>query len=116
MAYTYHTLLLEYPEDGIALITFNRPKIKNAMDPEAMYEWGHAIRAANANPNVRVIIVRGCVESGLFTSGARLGSGPDRPLTGEAAALPNTTQFMIDQHIDSRKPLIAAALGPAIGW
>lgn len=114
--YKYHTLLLEHPEPGIARITFNRPHIKNAMDAESFFEWGHAIRASNRNPDVRVIIVRGCVESGIFTAGARLGSGSDRPLTGEAAQMESTLQFMIDETIDSKKPLVAAVLGPGIGW
>lgn len=80
-----------------------------------MFEWGHAIKAADAHPTSRVIVVTGCKESGLFTAGARLGSGPDRPLPTEAQNVGDTTEYMINAHIDCTKPLIAAACGPAIG-
>ncbi|KAI9016177.1 ClpP/crotonase-like domain-containing protein [Hyaloraphidium curvatum] len=115
MSYDYQTLTLTKPEPGIAVITHNRPKIKNAMDPESFYEWAHALRAANADASVNVIVVTGCPESNIFTSGARLGSGPDRELKPEAKAVGNTTEYCINCHIDSAKPLIAACNGPAIG-
>jgi peroxisomal 3,2-trans-enoyl-CoA isomerase len=112
---SFDTLIYSKPAPGVALITFNRPAIKNAMDEDAMYDWATAIKQANADPSVNVIVVTGCVESGVFTAGARLSGDFGKAVGGSTKGVGNTTEYMINAHIDSVKPLIAACNGPAIG-
>ena len=80
-----------------------------------MYDWGQAIKQANADPSVNVIVVTGCLESGVFTAGARLSGDFGKAVGGSSKGVGNTTEWMINCHIDSEKPLIAACNGAAIG-
>ena len=46
-------------DDRLARITLNRPDKLNALSPELLAEFEHALRSAEDDPAVRVLIVRG---------------------------------------------------------
>jgi enoyl-CoA hydratase len=58
---TYENILLERlgTEDRLARITFNRPDKLNALSPELLADFEHALRELEMDAGVRVIIVRG---------------------------------------------------------
>lgn len=66
---TYETLLTE--QDGVArVITLNRPARRNAMSIQMTHELIDAMRAAEADPDVRGVVVTGGPD--FFSSGADL--------------------------------------------
>jgi enoyl-CoA hydratase len=75
---SYQNLLLER-QDGIARLTLNRPETRNAMTPEMAQEVAAAVDDLNADPEVRVVVVRGAGKA--FSGGGSL-----QALEQEAAA------------------------------
>jgi enoyl-CoA hydratase len=122
-------LLVE--RDGhVMVVTMNRPERRNALSPEMMRGMSRAWDEANADPDVRVVILTGA--GGAFCAGADL-AAMSESAPGDAFAAPagdgadtgDTTDmsvadvaagvikpllkgFLLD------KPLIAAVEGPAI--
>jgi enoyl-CoA hydratase/carnithine racemase len=95
--------------EGILTLRLNRPEKKNAINL-AMYEaLARALREADGNPAVRVVLLTGT--AGCFTSGNDLGDFRDVPSTGDDSP---GLQFL---HAIStfRKPLVAAVTGTAVG-
>src|SRR3712207_3726111 len=66
---TYENILVERlgTEDRLARITLNRPDKLNALSPELLADFEHALRTAEEDPSVRVVIVRGAGRS--FSAG-----------------------------------------------
>lgn len=96
-------------DNGILTIAFNRPDKKNALT-HAMYEiMVDALRAADANPEVRVLCFKG--NQSCYTSGNDLKDFIGNPPSDENSPV---LQF-IHALIDLQKPLVAAVRGPAIG-
>ncbi|RYF59626.1 MAG: enoyl-CoA hydratase [Comamonadaceae bacterium] len=68
-----HWIEYETIDDGtIALITLNRPRQRNAQSRGLLVELDEAFSAANADDNVRVVVLRGAGTS--FSAGHDLGS------------------------------------------
>lgn len=100
-------------EAGVAVITLNRPERHNAMDDAMSAVFGEALTAAQANPEVRSILLRGAGKS--FCAGrdtAALGVRP--PGVSDFAHVSRSQQRKF-QLLDSQKPLVAAVRGHAIG-
>lgn len=95
--------------DGILTITFNRPEKKNAITA-AMYEtMSQALRDAESDPAVRVILFTGQPQA--FTAGNDLEdflknppAGSDHPVFAFMQAIANAS-----------KPVVAAVAGVAVG-
>jgi enoyl-CoA hydratase/carnithine racemase len=95
----------------VAIITLNRPEVLNAITYPMARAYAAALRAADADPGVRVVVVTGAGRG--FCSGAdltRLSQGGEaiRRFVVPAEDLP-TVAFRI------RKPVIAAVNGPVAG-
>jgi enoyl-CoA hydratase/carnithine racemase len=106
-------------EDGILTITLQRPEKLNAFTTRMMHELIDAFDAADADDAVRAVIVTGAGRA--FCAGADL-SGGSGAFDHSGTAKPLT----IDEHRDggglvtlrifeSKKPVIAAINGPAVG-
>ncbi len=65
---TYENLIYEV-RDSIAYITFNRPKVLNALDRRRCGTWPIALRRGELDDAVRVLIVTGAGEK-AFIAGA----------------------------------------------
>src|SRR5471032_2451055 len=102
------TCTLYQVKNHICRITLNRPERRNALNPRAYAEIEAAFRHANADPDVRCVIVTGADPS--FCSGEDV----KEMMTGEARAEPATPRAMAV--IECDKPVIAAVNGPAVGW
>jgi enoyl-CoA hydratase/carnithine racemase len=106
-------------EDRLLTITLDRPEKLNAFTPRMMHELIDAFDRADADDAVRVVIVTGAGRA--FCAGADLSSG-GRTFDPTASTKPER----IDEHRDgggrvalrifeSKKPVIAAINGPAVG-
>ncbi|OEU60713.1 MAG: enoyl-CoA hydratase [Desulfobacterales bacterium PC51MH44] len=65
---TYENILFQV-EEGIATITFNRPKTLNALNADLLKEFSHALNEIAANEDVRVLIITGAGDKS-FVAGA----------------------------------------------
>ena len=64
----YENIVYEV-KDGIATITFNRPKSLNALNSALLAEFSHALDDVAANDNIRVLILTGAGDKS-FVAGA----------------------------------------------
>jgi len=114
----YEYLKVEVDE-GVALVTLNRPDVKNALNLAMIGEWSDAMWALDADEDVRVIVVTGA--GSAFCAGIDLSEGT---ATFDAAAHEehnrelNVTDDEITERFafwTMRTPTIAAINGAAIG-
>ncbi|MBK5257719.1 MAG: enoyl-CoA hydratase/isomerase family protein [Vicinamibacteria bacterium] len=111
MAFT--TLLVEKRDDGIAVITVNRPDKLNALNAVVIGELDAAITELDLDQDVRALIVTGTGEK-AFVAGADIAElSKATPI--EARALALRGQRVFDRLERFRGPVIAAVNGFALG-
>ncbi|AYF77086.1 enoyl-CoA hydratase [Nocardia yunnanensis] len=102
-------------QDGRALrITLTNPKRKNAIDYDTMAALGATVRAASADPAIRVIVVTG--EGGDFCTGADLSAADEytaRGVTNEMILA--AANGMVQSLVEAPIPVIARVKGSAAG-
>ncbi|MGA9875523.1 MAG: crotonase/enoyl-CoA hydratase family protein [Solirubrobacteraceae bacterium] len=102
--------------DGVFTITLNRPERLNAWTAQMGRELRSAFDYADADDEVRAIIVTGAGRG--FCAGADLASGGDtfdhRKHESSGPARDNGGEFTL-RVFESTKPTIAAINGPAVG-
>ena len=106
----YKTIVVDV-EESVATIRLNRPEALNALNAELLGELADAISAADADDNVRCLVLTGSEKA--FAAGADISEMVDKGfvdvfgddyLAAEAAAV-----------VRCRKPIIAAVAGYALG-
>jgi enoyl-CoA hydratase len=108
----YENLLFEI-KDQIAYITFNRPKILNALNRKTVEELGDALNRAREDSSVRVLILTGAGEKS-FVAGADINELAQRtPVDGKDFSL--FGQEIFHRLETMGKPSIAAINGFALG-
>jgi enoyl-CoA hydratase len=65
---TYQNIIFE-KEDGIAVITFNRPKALNAINGDLLDDFHHALGVVSEDEDIRVLILTGSGDK-AFVAGA----------------------------------------------
>jgi enoyl-CoA hydratase/carnithine racemase len=102
-------------EDGIATITIDRPDVYNAFSPTTLGELNDAIRRAEGDDAVYVVILTGAGDA--FCAGADVTEMPDWSdmRKEEYAGYLWTVQNVVRQLRRMAEPSIAAVGGPAIG-
>lgn len=98
-------------EGAVAIVSLSRPDVLNAITPSMAAAYGDALRAADAEPGVRAVVVTGAGRG--FCAGADLGilsegAATIRGFLPRREDLP-TVAFRI------RKPVICAVNGPVAG-
>jgi enoyl-CoA hydratase len=113
---SYQTILYTR-EESTALITFNRPEKRNALNEQMTNEIDAALYDAEADAEVAAIILTGGPKS--FISGTDmdflLGEGEEVPTPQRAYELHHPTQAVYRHLSIMRKPTIAAMAGYAFG-
>jgi enoyl-CoA hydratase/carnithine racemase len=95
--------------DGILRIEIDRPDKKNALTAAMYQAMADAIKAAEADSKVRVVLIHG--KSDLFTAGNDLQDFLDNPPRDD-----NRPVFQFLYGISqAQKPIVAAVAGPAVG-
>src|SRR6202140_2264506 len=105
--------LLYEKRDGIAYITFNRPKVLNALNRKTVEELRDALLDARDDAAVRVLILTGAGEKS-FVAGADIGELAQRtPVDGKDFSLFGQSVFHLLETLG--KPSICAINGFALG-
>ena len=112
----YEQILTEKAE-GVLTITLNRPDRLNAWPGQMGHELRSAFDESDADDEVRAVIITGAGRA--FCAGADLEGGGDtfdyrKRDTAGAAGRDNGGEFTL-RIFESRKPVIAAINGPAVG-
>jgi enoyl-CoA hydratase len=108
----YENLLYE-KKDGIAFITFNRPKVLNALNRKTIAELHHVLLDARDDAAVRVLILTGSGEK-AFVAGADINElAQQTPVNGKEFSLYGQSVFHFLETIG--KPSICAINGFALG-
>jgi enoyl-CoA hydratase len=108
----YENLLYE-KRDRIGFITFNRPKVLNALNRKTMDELNHVLLAAGDDEDVRVLLLTGAGEKS-FIAGADIGElAVQTPVSGKEIAAFGQSVFHRLETLG--KPSIAAINGFALG-
>jgi enoyl-CoA hydratase/carnithine racemase len=107
---TYRTLQFDV-EEGVAVVTLDRPEVRNAFGHGMGEELGDALRRCDRDDDVRVVVLTGTPPA--FCAGADMSSGADTfaPRSEEefSAGAISFTPWQV------RKLVIAAVNGHAIG-
>jgi enoyl-CoA hydratase/carnithine racemase len=105
------TVLEELSEDGVLLVTFNRPHAKNAFDRQMWTEARDALAEALDDDAVRCVVVTGA--AGAFTAGQDIKEMATMD-TSDASSENGFSAFM-DVLCRFDKPLVAAVNGVGVG-
>jgi enoyl-CoA hydratase len=108
----YENILFE-KKDAIAYVTFNRPKVLNALNRKTVEELRDALLDARDDSSVRVLILTGAGEKS-FVAGADIGELAQRtPVDGKDFSLFGQSVFHLLETLG--KPSICAINGFALG-
>jgi enoyl-CoA hydratase/carnithine racemase len=102
--------------DGIGTLTINRPKTRNAVDPDYLERLIAAVNALDADSAVRVMVLRGAGKS--FSAGGSLSFLRALPTMDEAAIRRNVYerfQGITRALVQCSKPVIASTQGAVVG-
>jgi len=109
---SYENLLYE-KRDGIAFITFNRPKVLNALNRKTVEELHQALLDTRGDEAVRVLILTGAGEK-AFVAGADINElAQQTPVNGKEFSLFGQGVFHLLETMG--KPSICAINGFALG-
>ncbi|MBX9606444.1 MAG: crotonase/enoyl-CoA hydratase family protein [Gammaproteobacteria bacterium] len=112
----HYEQILYAVEDGVLTLTLNRPDKLNAFTHTMLRELIDAFDRADADDDVRVVIVTGAGRG--FCAGADLSAGAgsfDHAAEREAASHRDGGGLLTLRIYESRKPVIAAINGAAVG-
>jgi enoyl-CoA hydratase/carnithine racemase len=96
-------------EEGVAVVTLNRPEKLNAMTAQMGAEMGDAMAEADGDDAVRAVVITGAGRG--FCAGADLGGG--ERFAGGWGGVQREYRRMMPMEV--RKPVIAAINGAAVG-
>src|SRR4030042_1875688 len=111
MAYQY---LLIDREDGVAVLTINRPDKYNALNDDVVAELSEAMDELKADDDVRAVVITGAGDK-AFISGADVGMLQGLRTSRDAFANSQRGQAMTLKVENLPKPVIAAINGYALG-
>lgn len=107
---TTDQLILASVDNHVGVITLNRPKVLNALNPELMTQLADQLEIWDADSDIHVVLIKGSERA--FAAGADIGDMADR----SAMEMWERNQFTTWDRIKRiRKPLVAAVSGFALG-
>ncbi|CAN5529222.1 enoyl-CoA hydratase-related protein [soil metagenome] len=102
-------MLLTQDRDGVRTLTLNRPRRKNALDPQLWVDLRDALRTITDDDSVRVLVITGA--GGAFCSGADVGVSEDVHPNRKLRRLTDVALALDELPI----PTIAKVTGVAVG-
>jgi len=109
-------LLVDKLEGGVAMVTLNNPKVLNALGVEISRELSRVLGELEADPEVRVIVIRGAGRA--FSSGGNLRDmrqSFDQDPDAYMDELTREVYGAVDRLLKTDKPVIAQVHGVAYG-
>ena len=113
------TVLVERIEEGIDVLTLNRPERLNTMTSQLVSEMTDALLAIATDQTSRVVVLTGAGRG--FCAGLDLVDGLEAPLSGEMGRVQANMWFqksiarLITTMRETPQPIVAAVNGPAAG-
>ncbi len=104
-------LVIRNQHDGFVVLELNRPEALNALSRQLRTELIAAVKAADADPEVRVIVIRGSEE--VFAAGADIKMLSEVDLAGAIELGRGESVFEVVANC--RTPVIAGVSGFALG-
>ena len=111
MAEDFETILLAVDEQGVALLTINRPQVRNALNQTMVDEIGAALKSLEGRDDIRTLIFTGAGEK-AFLGGADIAELKARDAAAARKRI-NTNLFAQIERFPM--PTIAAVRGFALG-
>lgn len=108
---SFETLLLDV-QDGVAILTVNRPDRRNALNATVRAELLRALDELRADRDTRVVIITGAGDR-AFIAGADIGEFAERTALEQRAVMAERRIF--DEIAEFPKPVIAMINGFALG-
>ena len=111
---TYTDIKFQKTDDGIAKVTINRPRVRNAFRPETIVEMQEAFEICRNDPSIGVVILTGEGNEAFC-------SGGDQKIRGHAGYVggdgtPRLNVLDLQKQIRTLpKPVVAMVAGYAIG-
>ncbi|MFO8032818.1 MAG: enoyl-CoA hydratase-related protein [Desulfohalobiaceae bacterium] len=109
---SYTNILLEV-KDQVGILTVNRPKVLNALNPETLQEIEQALQEVRGSEEIRVLIVTGAGEK-AFVAGADISEFPKMNAL-QARLFAKQGQDIFAAFEDLPIPVIACVNGFALG-
>jgi enoyl-CoA hydratase/carnithine racemase len=113
-------LVLVEEDDGILIVTLNRPEKYNALNIAMMRTFAEAVDRLRDTPHLKVMLIRSTGK--YFSAGADLkeGAGKARPTTGSGIRemhrrMPHDMRRIWDEMEAIEKPFVVAHQGPCVG-
>lgn len=106
-------LVLTHTEDGVGVLSFNRPDRHNALNDEMLAAWREELGRLADDPGVRAIVLRG--------EGPSFSSGRDTAELGKRAAGESDFEFVLREQREAMRlrhvaqPVVAAVHGWTLG-
>ncbi|SHG83644.1 2-(1,2-epoxy-1,2-dihydrophenyl)acetyl-CoA isomerase [Thermosyntropha lipolytica DSM 11003] len=113
MAYNWKTVKLEVKENGIGIMTFNRPEALNAFNYELVTEVPEACKAVRENDDIQVLIITGAGPGWSAGGDISILAAMDTPQ--KAKATYDASTGLVQAIYEIEKPVIAAVNGPVAG-
>ena len=110
----YRTLLIEKDADGVAVVTFNRPEKRNAVNREMHQELENVFVDLSNDDEVRAVLLTGA--GSAFCAGGDvegMKTGEFRP-TGPAAPFREVRRLIMNL-LEVEQPIVAAVNGDGVG-
>lgn len=107
------SVLLE-TQDGVAIVTLNRPESMNAIDPESREALRNVWRSVAGNDDVRCVILTGAGQT-AFCTGSDLKKTMPPPESFAQLAFSGAGQDTVTAGMDMDKPIVCAINGHAFG-
>lgn len=106
----HHHILIQGPENGVLVLTLNRPEVLNALNTTLLGELAVALNAAATDSNTRAVVITG--NEAAFAAGADINEMAARDLVGILED-PRVAHWQAIARFP--KPIIAAINGFALG-
>jgi naphthoate synthase len=111
---TYKDVIYEKAAEGIAKITINRPRVRNAFRPLTIHEMSHAFSDARDDADMGVVILTGAGKEAFCSGGDQRVRGDAGYVGDDGVARLNVLDLQ-RQIRTLPKPVIAMVAGYAIG-
>lgn len=105
----YQTMKIDKRDNGVAVVSLNRPERLNAVNGQLHHELSRFSREADADREVKVVVLAG--EGRAFCAGGDFSGDRD----GGPTMTTEEARQIVDHILELRKPIVAAVQGYAMG-
>lgn len=113
MLYTWETVKLEVKENGIGIMTFNRPETLNSFNYQLTMEVPEACKMVRENDDIQVLIITGAGPGWSAGGDISILAAMDSPR--KAKATYDASTGLVQAIYEIEKPVIAAVNGAVAG-